>query len=232
VPDTLGNYGTYSSGLIKVDTTAPAAPVFAFSGLNATYAAGSILYYRPTATTGSVTVTVTTTDPTSGIATWAFPTFGTNWSTSGSGAARTYSWAATPAGSGTETVTITNNAGSSSSATFTLTPDSTAPTGGSFSSVAATQTSHTTPLTFAAGTDIGSGIGSVVILESTATYSTFTGRCGTQGGYNTTVVTDPTASPYSDTALAKGCYMFELQVTDNVGNVSTYTSSSQLIVTQ
>jgi hypothetical protein len=232
VPDTLGNYGTYSSGLIKVDTTAPAAPAFVFSGLNATYAAGSILYYRPTATTGSVTVTVSTTDPTSGIATWAFPTFGTNWTTSGSGAARTYSWSATPAGSGTETVTITNNAGLSSSATFTLTPDSTAPTGGSISSVDGTQTSHTTPITFSEGTDSGSGIGSVVILESKATYSTLFRTCGTQGAYNTTVVTNPTASPYPDTALSRGCYMFELQVTDNVGNVSTYTSSSVLIVTQ
>jgi hypothetical protein len=232
VPDSLGNYGTYSSGLIKVDTTAPVAPTFVFSGLTATYAAGSILYYRPTATTGSVTVTVTTTDTTSGISAYAFPTFGTNWTTSGTGAARTYSWAATPAGSGTETVTVTNNAGSSSSATFTLTPDSTAPTGGSISSVNGSQTSHTTPITFVAGTDSGSGVGTVAILESTATYSTLTGLCGTQSAYNTTVVTNPASSPYSDTALAKGCYMFELKVTDNVGNVSIYTSTSVLKVTQ
>lgn len=232
VPDSLGNYSTYASGLIKVDTTAPPAPTFAFSGLNATYAAGSILYYRPTAATGSVTVTVTTTDTASGIASYAFPTFGTNWTSTGTGAARTYSWTATPAGSGTESVTVTNNAGLSSTASFTLTPDTTAPTGGSISSINGSQTSHTTPITFASGTDAGSGIGSVVILASTATYSTVFGTCGTQSAYNTTVATNPSSSPYSDTALAKGCYMFELQVTDNVGNVSTYTSPSVLKITQ
>jgi hypothetical protein len=231
VPDALGNYSTYASGLVKVDTTAPATPTFVFSGLTATYASGSILYYRPTSTTGSVTVTVTATDPTSGIASYAFPTFGTNWTSTGTGAAKTYSWNATPAGSGTETVTVTNNAGSSSTASFTLTPDTTAPTGGSISYTNGSQTSHTTPITFAAGTDSGSGIGSVVILASTASYSTRNG-CGTQGAFGTTVVTNPASSPYSDTALAKGCYMFELKVTDNVGNVSIYTSPSVLAITQ
>jgi hypothetical protein len=230
VPDTLGNYSTYASGMIKVDTTAPTTTTPVFSGLVASYAVGSILYYRPAATTGSFTMTSASTDPTSGIATYTFPTIGSSWTVTGTGAARTYTWTATPSDAGLESLFAVNNAGTSATSTFTLTPDSTPPSGGSISSVNGTQTTHTTPVMFASATDTGSGILSTVIWRSTATYTTFTASCGTQGAYAVDV-TNPASSPYSD-AVTKGCYMYELIVTDRVGNTVTYTSPSVLKVTQ
>jgi hypothetical protein len=227
VPDTLGNYATFASGLIKVDTTAPSTPTLVFSGLsvaNATYAAGSILYYRPSAGSGSFVLTITTTDATSGIATYVPPPLGANWAIAGTLGVRTYSWAATPAGSGTETVTVTNNAGSSSSSSFTLTPDSTAPTGVSITPPTATPSSTTALIGYVSGTDAGSGISSTVIRRRSET--NLAGIClGGFGGY-TTAVTNPTGSPFSDTGLAVACYEYEIVVTDNVGNVTTVTSNT------
>ena len=92
-----------------------------------------------------------------------------------------------------------------------------------------TQTSRVVAVTFAGGTDSGSGIGSIVLQRSGATYSTANG-CGTQGTF-ATIATNPT-SIYSDTTAAKGCYTCQLLVTDKVGNPVTYTSGSRVKVTQ
>ena len=122
VPDTLGNYSTYASSIIMVDATAPATPTLAISGLtaNVTYSAGVISFKA--AKTGSFTVTVAATDPTSGIPTtgYTFGTTPTGWTPSGTAtAARKYTFTAT-ASTGSIVFTVTNNAGLSSTVTLTL----------------------------------------------------------------------------------------------------------------
>ena len=70
----------------------------------------------------------------------------------------TYSWAATDNASGAKTVTVTNGAGGTSTATFTITPDTTAPTGQTVDLAGGTwYTTASVPLTIGWGTDAGSG---------------------------------------------------------------------------
>jgi hypothetical protein len=227
VPDTLGNYTTYSTGIIKVDSTLPPVPTFVFSGLNNTYAAGSILYYNPNAAAGSFTVTANSTDAVSGIATYAFPTFGTNWMlVTPTLASRTYSWAATPTGSGAQTVTVTNNASTSSSGIFTLTPDSLPPTGATISYLNGKPTGVGVPITFSSGTDAGSGVLTTVISRRSSTLAG--GICAAFPSSYTALATNPTA-PYTDTAVVLGnCYQYEITVTDGVGNVAASVTSASV----
>ena len=135
VMDSLGNTTTYTSPGIKVETTAPAAPTLSYSALTNAYWSGTgsaVVYYRSAATTGSFTATAAATDPKSGIASYAFPALGTNWtSTAGALGVNTYAWSGLPAAPGTKQVTATNNASlTSANAPFTLTADDTAPTAG------------------------------------------------------------------------------------------------------
>jgi len=61
-----------------------------------------------------------------------------------------------------------------------------------------------------------------VLLVATATVSN--GACGTFGSF-TTLASNPT-SPYTDSLTIRTCYEFEYQISDNVGNTATYTSSN------
>jgi len=134
VSDALGNATTYTSPNIKVDSTAPAAPSLSFSSFTNTWwpGSGSTVYYRSAATAGSFVATATGSDAASGIASYTFPSLGTNWtSTPGSLGVNTYSWSGSPAAPGTKNVTATNNAGlASGNGSFTMTADDTAPSPG------------------------------------------------------------------------------------------------------
>ncbi|HEX8632208.1 MAG TPA: LamG-like jellyroll fold domain-containing protein, partial [Catenuloplanes sp.] len=81
VTDTRGNATTYTSGDIKVDTTASSTPTLAFSGFSNTFwsGSGSTVFYRSGASTGAFTATASSVDSNSGIASYAFPSLGTNW---------------------------------------------------------------------------------------------------------------------------------------------------------
>ena len=128
VPDVLGNFTTYASSLIKVDTTPPTVTL-AFTALsNCTYSSATgVLTYTYNGglfQNNRFTVTATATDTTSGIlGAVVFPTassLGTGWSSSGTGNARTYTFGAASATTGPESVTATNNAGTTGTGTFTL----------------------------------------------------------------------------------------------------------------
>ena len=229
VADALGNPTTYTSGDIKVDTTAPSAPALSFSGFTNTYwsGSGSTVYYRSAATSGSFTATASSTDAASGIASYAFPALGANWtSTPGSPGVTTYSWSGAPAAPGTTTVTATNNAGiTSGTAGFTMVADDTAPTAGSVTYVNGSTGGGAISVSFAAGTDAGSGIGTRLLQRADAPLTGMT--CGTYGAFATvTGGTNPT-SPLVDTVATSGhCYMYRYVVSDNVGNTRTTTSAS------
>ncbi|HMH58850.1 MAG TPA: LamG domain-containing protein [Galbitalea sp.] len=123
VPDVLGNFTTYASSSVKVDTTPPVTPTLTFSALsNCDYTAGVLTYNFNGGffQQNRFTVKMTTTDTTSGIASYTFPTLGTGWSSTGTGNTRTYTFTTNAVASGTETVTATNNAGTNGTATFIL----------------------------------------------------------------------------------------------------------------
>lgn len=228
VADALGNSTTYTSGDIKVDTTAPAAPSLAFSAFTNTYwtGSGTTVYYRSAASSGSFTATASATDAASGVVGYGYPTLGTNWSsTPGTLGVNTYSWSGAPAAPGAQQVTATNNAGSASAGSpFTLTADDTAPTAGTVSYVNGSTGGTTVSVSFTTGTDAASGIGTRLLQRASAP---LTGTsCGTYGSFATVVGgTNPT-SPLVDTVTLDNCYRYQYVVADNVGNTHTATSAS------
>jgi hypothetical protein len=163
VVDKLGNSTTYTSADIKVDLTAPtSAPSLTFGAFtNAFWSSGSIVYYRGTATSGSFSATASASDPKSGILSYAFPSLGSNWtSTSGALGVNTYSWTNGPASPGAKSVTATNNATRvSATASFTPTADNAAPTAGAVTYTSGPTTATSVSVTFTTGTDGGSGVG-------------------------------------------------------------------------
>lgn len=212
VPDTLYNYTRYSATtVVKVDTTAPSLNRTVVAGTNS-YVSGSTVYYRG-AVAGGFTVNSGATDPASGIASVAYPSLGTGWTTPGTGLSQTYSWTANPAvAAGAKNVTATNNAGLTSPAsTFTPVLDSAAPTGFSIyvtGAGAARQTGYVT------GTDAGSGIASIVWERQNSLL------CLLYGGF------EPVAQNPEPLPPNLGCVNYRLTVTDNVGNVFT---ASQIV---
>ena len=233
VMDSLGNTTTYTSPNIKVETTAPVAPTLSYSAMTNAYWSGAgstVVYYRSAASTGSFTATAAGTDPKSGIASYAFPALGINWtSTAGALGVNTYAWSGAPAAPGTKQVTATNNASlTSADAPFTLTADNTAPTAGTVTNEASTRATSTS-ITFTTGTDSGSGVGTRLLQRASATLTGST--CGTYGAFATvTNGTNPT-SPLANTVASGNCYKYQYVVSDNVGNSSTASSATVLKVT-
>ena len=230
VLDNLGNATTYTSGEVKVDTTASSTPTRTFSALSNTHWNGvSALYYRSVAPSGSFTVTANATDVHSGVASYTFPTaalIGTNWiATPGAANEMTYSWSSTPAGSTARSITATNHATkvSVASATFTPTLDSTAPTAGTVTYLNGSTTSTSVNVTFTSGTDSGSGLAAKVLERASAPMTN--GLCGSFGTFDP-IATNP-ISPYTDNTLVTDtCYKYDYETPDNVGNQRTNVSAN------
>ena len=231
VADTLGNPTTYTSADIKVDTTAPAAPSLTFGTFTNTYwSSGSTVFYRSAAASGTFRATASASDAASGIASYGFPTtLGTNWSTTGSGTQRTYSWSGAPAAPGTNPVTATNNAtGTSPGTSFTLTADDTAPSPGTVSYLDGTTTSTSVSVAFTSGTDTGgSGIATATRVLQRASATLTGGTCGSFLPFATRS-TNPT-SPYIDTVSGGNCYKYQYVVQDNVGNPAPIATSASVV---
>lgn len=163
--DNVGNVSAVSepSADAKVDGSAPTTPALLFTGFSNAAASGSTVYFRPGAT-GSFTVTAASSDPQSGVASYAFPTI-PGFSAVGSGPHRTYVSTKTgTTATGPLSVTAANAAGLSSGlATFSLVPDATAPTlAVSCNGAACKQQPYpkTVMVTFSA-TDAGSGMATI-----------------------------------------------------------------------
>jgi hypothetical protein len=219
VPDVLGNYSTFASSLVKVDTSAPTTPSLGITTATNSYYSGGVLYYR-SGSAGSFVLTATTSDTSSGVATYTFPTLGTGWSFTQSGKTATYTFTTAAATSGSQTLTVVNNASTGAATNFTLTIDATAPTATAPTYTVGTQASTSIPVAFTAPTDSGSGIASVKLEREQATLGTGTNpTCGNYAAF-TIQSTNPT-SPFTDTGVSKRCYQYELVVTDNVGNITT-----------
>jgi len=229
VPDTLYNYTTLSSQLVKVDTTAPAAPAItlvatAVAGTNV-YATGSQVFYRTNNGNGSFTLTAAVTDTGSGVITpLTFPLLGSGWTSTPTGLSTTYSFNASlaVANPGSKTLTATNNAGGVSPASsFTVTADNIAPAGGTISYTDGFVSTGAFPITLTNGTDTGgSGIASQVLQRRTAVHLL-------SGCLLVAAFTDLAVNPgptYTDTLSGTTCYQYRWVITDNVGNVTIITN--------
>jgi hypothetical protein len=223
VPDVLGNYSTFASGIIKVDTTAPPVPTLGFADTPTTYFDGTTLFYRSGTVGTSFTLTATTTDTASGIATYVFPAMGTGWSTATptSVNVRTYSRTAAAIATGTQTLTVTNNAGQTASTSFALVPDSTAPTASTPSYPLTKTGTGTVPVTIGTIADSGSGIATAQLLYESTAMNIF-GTCGATYALQSGSGVAVTASTIVNASVTtRNCYQFELVVTDNVGIITT-----------
>src|SRR5439155_5328926 len=101
---------------------------------------------------------------------------------------QTYSWTASASASGSKTVISTNGAGLTGTSAFTVTPDTTAPSGESVALVGGPYyTSLSVPLTLSNGSDAGSGLdtSSAIVERDSATLSG--GTCGSFSGNWSTV---------------------------------------------
>src|SRR3989442_9895589 len=70
----------------------------------------------------------------------------------------TYGWTSSTSASGAQTVTVTNGAGLASTDAFTVTPDTTAPSGQSAAVTGGYYSSLSVPVSLGNGSDSGSGI--------------------------------------------------------------------------
>ena len=223
--DNVGNTVSITT-VVKVDTTAPAAPGLVLSDSSAdVHTTGTTAFYRP-AGSGSFDVTASSTDAQSGILDYSFPALA-GFTGSGAGATRTYTLATPTEPNGAKPVTARNQALLSSTATnFTLTSDAAAPTGGALTvnTVAASgggTQSYDDDGAFTIGvrtdyTDAASGLASSTLTREQGTLNA--DACSAYGA-PTTLVGTPAQS-----GLATGCYRFVLTGTDNVGNTSTVTT--------
>ncbi len=234
VYDRVGNLRQVQSGDIKIDTSAPSAPTFGFTAMSNAYwsGAGSNVYYKRDAASGSFTATATATDAESGIATYAMPNLGTGWTVpSGTTGVQTYAWSAPnpTAPAGAQNATANNNAAATSSAAgFTMISDITAPATGSVTYADGYATAGTVALTLAPGTDGGSGINTTAgLLHRASATLLANGTCSGWTAFATLPAgTNPALSFTDDTVVTAKCYQYKYLASDLVGNQVTYTNAN------
>ena len=215
-----------ASATAKIDTSAPTpAPSLAYGSFSNAALVGGIVYYRPGAASGQFAVTGSgSADPESAISGYNFPAASGGWSRSIVGTTATYSHTGSPTDPvEPQNVTAANNAGLASAATtFTVTPDSSVPTGQSVAlSGGPYYTSLSVALTPTDGSDTGSGLDTSTRVYERDTGTLSNGTCsGFPGTWGTTV-----SNP--DTSVVSGnCYRYRLKISDRVGNQSAASSAS------
>jgi large repetitive protein len=233
--DKVGNAEPVESQQIRIDSSAPDVPGVTLSESSSkSFVSGTTLFYNPQGSNAaSFSVDATTADPESGIDNVSFPALA---GVTGGGAdtstpySSSYDWTATSSASGSQTVTAHNNAGLTASASFTLTPDTTAPTG-----MAATVTGGVTnvlsvPVTVAAGSDgageSGPDSATAVLERDEIPYSNGSCQLPFSGSWTTITLTGG-----NDTGVQTGkCYRYRASVSDNVGNVGVSAPSATVKV--
>jgi hypothetical protein len=221
--DRVGNEELVGSQLVQVDDTAPAAPSLTLSESPASakqHVSGTTLFYNPQgANSGTFTVDAATSDPESGIEKVTFPAVT---GMSGGGDDLTspyqgvYDWTSSTSATGAQTATARNNAGLTANGSFTVTPDTSAPTGQTAALVGGPYyTSASVDFTTGDGSDSGSGLATSTRLVERASATLTNGNCGGFGGFGGSY-SSPDAS-----VVSGNCYRYRLTISDNVDNVST-----------
>jgi hypothetical protein len=237
--DNVGNSGTAYSAAILVDTTPPPTPTLNETG-SGSYLSGSTLFFRA-GSLGTLTLTASTSDPTSGIASITFSgTAPSGWTMTPSlptaDTTAPYSiemdWTAAAAAGWTIEATAQNGAGAlSSTASLSLVADADDPSATISSPAGATiAASSALTLAWAESDGTGAGVASRSIQRERAAIpaaGSCTGASFSPDGAPTTA-----ASSRTDTGLASGfCYRFAITLVDRVGNSATIYSGTVLIDT-
>ncbi len=211
--DNVGNTASVASSPILVDTTVPSAPALAFGSFSNAYASGTTVYFKGGAA-GGFTVTPTSTDSESGIASYSYPGLGGGAWSQTNGVYTFTSAATTQTGS----VTATNGAGTTGAGTsFTAQIDSAAPTSTitcNGSGCSGWYTSSPVSVAIAGGGESGaSGVRRIV-------YTTDGSTPAIDGTDTVTNGTEVTGANASFNVTAEGTTTVKWIVEDNVGNVS------------
>src|SRR5581483_1212065 len=221
-----------ASATVLVDTSAPPpAPSLSYGSFTAASATGNTVYYRPSAASGSFTVTASAAnDPESGLGNFSFPAAPTGWTrTLTGGTQATYSHTGSPTASATNRVFTVNGAGTAepTGTSFAVTADSTAPTLAAPTVAGGYVTSLSVPVTVDPGSDGGSGVdaASAVLERDETTLSG--GSCAAFPGTWTTV----TLTGGADTTVQSGkCYRYRSKLSDKVGNQTASAASATVEV--
>src|SRR4051812_36061377 len=239
--DNVGNTVTITT-TVMVDTTGPSAPSLSLSGATGnTYINGTTAYINAQAgKSGSFQAQATSTDNDSGLLKVNFPS-PTGFSSGGGDSnsspyQTTYNWSGAVAASGSQTTTAYNNANLTNSNTFTITPDTTAPTGGALTvngtnATGAGSTSYNSSGSSTIGTisdytDSGSGLTSSVLTRQSATLGSSNGiAAGSCGSFGSATTIPGRATPIAQALTGPTCYLYTLTGLDNVGNTVTITTT-------
>ncbi len=242
VSDNVGNTTTYTSPDVMVDTTGPSAPSLTLSSATGnTYISGTTAYINAQAgKSGSFQAQATSTDNDSGLLKINFPS-PTGFSSGGGDSnsspyQTTYNWSGAVSASGSQTTTAYNNANLTNTNTFTITPDTTAPTGGALTvngtnATGAGSTSYNSSGSWTIGTisdytDSGSGLTSSVLTRQSATLSSSNGiAAGNCGSFGSATTIGSRATPIAQALTGPTCYLYTLTGLDNVGNTVTITTT-------
>jgi hypothetical protein len=237
--DKVGNAVSVST-TVKVDTTGPSSPTVSLSNATGnTFISGTTVYISAqSGRLGTFKATGVATDAETGVATIKLPSltgFSKGGGTLSSPFETTYEWSGAVGASGAQSATATNGAGltATNASAFTVTSDTTVPTGGALSvngtaASAAGTTSTTTNTSFAIGSRTNyaetqsastSGLASSTLTAQSATLSgNSCGAAGSGGPYTSPTTITGTTQPAIETGY---CYIYTLTGTDNVGNAAS-----------
>src|SRR5439155_113639 len=135
----------------------------------------------------------------------------------------TYSWTASSAAAGAQTVTAHNNSGLSSTGSFTVSADTTPPSGQTIDNDGGPYyTTLSVPLTLNDGSDVGSGVDAASGIVERQSAALSNDSCVSWSGWSAVGLVGN-----ADTSVASGtCYRYRYSVSDNVGNLSSPSPAS------
>jgi hypothetical protein len=232
--DVAGNASAAASRSVPIDAVAPGSTVTLSSAVNA-FKNGNVIYFRGSAA-GAFTLTSTVTDAISGPAssrTAALAGTSTGWAhtastvtapAGGPYVSNAFTWTTGTTSEPAGTVTAVDAAGNTTATPLSFVNDSVAPIGGSISYTSGYLSSASVSVTWATGTDSGSGVATATGQLQRASAPMTAGVCGTYATFTT--IATPVASPYADTTVAAStCNQYRYLISDAVGNQTTYTSA-------
>jgi hypothetical protein len=209
--------------------------VLSLTAATGAYLSAANLYYRPTVS-GSFKLVDAFTAP-AGAASVTYPALGqSGWTHASSETVSTpsggpytssaFSWNAQPNSPGAYGISGLDAVGNVSTTTLNFIGDQSPPSGGSISYTTGLVTVPSVPIAIANGTDSQSGVNAAsgVVTRDQIPLNTATDACS--GSFPNTFGTTIALVGGADVSASNGfCYQYRYGVSDNVGNVATYTGS-------
>ncbi|MCX6709738.1 MAG: Ig-like domain-containing protein, partial [Candidatus Woesearchaeota archaeon] len=202
-------------------------------GTSYSYVTGASVYYN-NASTGDFIVSISASTTGGTNASISNVTFPVTVSAGGNDSLTPYNWTydwdnLDKTDYASATATCYNNWSDSSTAAFNVYWDNANPSGGSVSYNSTYTSASTERINVSEGTDSGSGLSTAQLYRQSATLSA--GACGAYGTFTAIGTSTTGKTTVDDTTLVSGnCYKYAYNVTDNVGNTASYTSTNEIKV--